>query len=255
VKYEAIDLSFPATGVVHVEMHSGAVNALGSALRHELREMLRHVETDLGTRVLILTGRGPAFCAGDDLREALERGLGICQSLHDFVSLMKAVECCRVPVIAAINGHCIGGGLELALCCDIRIADETATFCCAGVNVGLAMSTYRLPRAIGMARAKTLLLTGRRLSAVEAMECDLVGAVCSKAALPGAALSIATEIASRAPLAVEATKKLTNAAFDRDSDSGDLSILEALVELARTEDYRAALEGFAQGRAPVFSRV
>ena len=117
-------------------------------------------------------------------------------------------------MIAAINGWCVGGGFELALCCDLRIASAEARFVCAGVNMGLMVSAWRLPRLIGVSRAKAMLLTGSPHDARTAELWGLVTAVCEPEALQGAAIELASRIASRAPLSVEATKRIASRAPD-----------------------------------------
>ena len=152
------------SGTVHVETISPAVmlleidnppmNPLGVEMRQTFMEALDQVETHDALRCLIVTGRGRSFCAGDDLKSVGPQG----EDLAGFGRLLDRLEATRVPVIAAVNGWCVGGGFELALCCDIRIASTEAKFVCAGVNVGLMASTYRLPRLIG--RRGTALSSG-----------------------------------------------------------------------------------------------
>ncbi len=114
--------------------------------------------------------------------------------------MLERIETYLIPVIAAVNGHCLGGGLELASVCDIRIASQAASFVCAGVNVGLMASAYRLPRLIGVARAKQMLLTGAPHDAATAERFGLVTAVHAADTLLPEAIRLAARIASRAPL-------------------------------------------------------
>ena len=126
--------------------------------------LLAELGADLSVRAVVVTGRGKAFCSGDDLREEFEAVAGGGErgaNLLDFGRLLDQLESFRAPVIAAVNGWCVGGGVELALCCDVRLASSEAKFVCAGVNVGLMASAYRLPRLIGVAQAKEMLFTGR----------------------------------------------------------------------------------------------
>ena len=154
----------PEAHLVLVEIDHPPRNALGTALRARFLEALDATEADPGVRAVVVTGRGEAFCSGDDLREAQQRGGEDPAALAQFGRLLDRVEGFRAPVVAAVNGWCVGGGLELALCCDLRVASTEARFVCAGVNVGLVASAWRLPRLIGVARAKALLLTGSRAS-------------------------------------------------------------------------------------------
>ena len=142
--------------VVLLEIDNPPMNPLGVEMRQTFMDALDQVETNDALRCLIVTGKGKAFCAGDDLKNVGPQG----EDLAGFGRLLDRLEQTRVPVVAAVNGWCVGGGFELACCCDIRLASTEARFVCAGVNVGLMASTYRLPRLIGISRAKAMLLTG-----------------------------------------------------------------------------------------------
>jgi enoyl-CoA hydratase/carnithine racemase len=238
----------PAAHVVRIQLDNSPMNALSRKLRGELRDALADARSDADVRCLILTGAGRAFCAGDDLKEALEYG----QDFSELNALFNIVEDFPAPVIAAVNGWCVGGGLELALCCDIRIAAEGANFTAAGVNVGLIASTYRLPRIIGLGRAKAMLLSGAPCDARTAERYGLVTAVVPAADLAATALTQAMEIASRAPLSERAAKRAANAAFDLTRDEANACAIEKFTELERSADHRAALDAFSSHRNPVF---
>jgi enoyl-CoA hydratase len=249
-----LHVSRPADGVALIEIDAPPANALGTAIRRRMLAELDAIERDTDVRVLVLTGRGNAFCSGDDLKEAAERGEGALESLDQFAALYEAIETLRVPVIAAVNGWCMGGGLELALACDIRLASSAASFTCSGVNVGLIASAYRLPRLIGPAHANTMLLTGLPFDAVSAVNFGLVAAAHSPEGLQEAALTLAGRIASRAPLSVEATKRIVSLALDTEPDDALSIVAEELATLAESEDHRNALAAFAEKRQPVFRR-
>ncbi|MGE5566425.1 MAG: enoyl-CoA hydratase/isomerase family protein, partial [Parcubacteria group bacterium] len=155
---------------------------------------------------------------------------------------------------AAVNGHCVGGGLEVALACDIRLASTKAVFTAAGVNVGLMASAYRLPRVIGVAKAKVMLLTGLPVDAQGALANDLVTEVHEPEALVDAAVALATRIASRAPLSVEATKRTASRAMDMDAAEAARSNAEEIAILSASEDHAGAVAAFAERREPVFRR-
>jgi enoyl-CoA hydratase/carnithine racemase len=230
-------------------------NALGHAARVALNEQLDVVEQGDAVRAVILTGTGKSFCSGDDLKEqAAARKEGKTGHLGEFARLLDRIEAFRVPVIAAINGWCLGGGLELALCCDIRIASTAATFTCAGVNVGLMASAYRLPRLIGVARAKQMLLTGLAHDAATAEKFGLVTAVHEADALMPAAIAMAERIASRAPLSVEATKRTAMAAPDLSPEEAGKFAAQELQVLAASADHAEALTAFGAKREPKFFR-
>ena len=209
-----LHISTPRPDIVLIEIDAPPANALGHSLRVEFFKALDAIENNLGVRAVILTGRGTNFCAGDNLREAMERGEGALESLGQFGQLLNKVEHLRVPVIAAINGAAVGGGLELALCCDIRIGTPASKFIAAGVNVGLMASVFRLPRLIGIARAKSMLLTGSPVAGQTALDFGLITQLHESDQLINEALRLAERIASRAPLSVEATKRQSSQAFD-----------------------------------------
>jgi enoyl-CoA hydratase len=225
------------------------------AARRDLTAELDRIEADVEVRAVILTGRGKAFCSGDDLVEASGRDRDAAlESLRDFARLFGQVERLRAPVIAAVDGWCTGGGMELALCCDLRIASERARFVCAGVNVGLVASAQRLPRLIGLSRAKQMLLTGSPVDAGTAERFGLVSAVVAADALEAEALGLAERIASRAPLAVEAAKRCAAEAFELNAEAAEAAFLREAGALAVTEDHAAALKAFAGKTEPLFRR-
>lgn len=250
----AITSERPAGGIVRIVIDNPPVNALGSAVRKSLFEALEAAHADLHVRAVILTGRGKTFCSGDDLLEAAGRGDDALASLQDFARLFERIETLRPPVIAAINGWSTGGGLEAALCCDLRIASDAARFVCAGVNVGLLASAHRLPRLIGLSRAKAMLMTGLPIDADTAERYGLVTAVTRTDELDAAALALAKRIASRAPLAVEAVKRCSGQAFELDAATAGAAYERELEALAATEDHAAALKAFAAKSEPSFRR-
>ncbi len=168
--------------------------------------------------------------------------------------MLDRIESFRLPVVAAVNGHCLGGGLELASVCDIRIASTAASFVCSGVNVGLMASAYRLPRLIGVARAKHMLLTGLPHDAATAERFGLVTAVHAPEALMDAAVRLAERIASRAPLSVEAVKRTVSRAPDLSPEEAVELNAKELALLSRSADHREALAAFAEKREPKFTR-
>jgi enoyl-CoA hydratase/carnithine racemase len=252
---EMIHTSRPAAGVALIEIDNPPMNALGRRPRAALLAALDDVEADLTMRAVVLTGRGRAFCSGDDLKEQAEAQKAK-SSAHfgEFGRVLDRIESFRIPVIAAVNGHCLGGGLELASVCDIRIASTAASFVCSGVNVGLMASAYRLPRLIGVARAKHMLFTGLPHDAATAERFGLVTAVHDVEALLPEAVTLAERIASRAPLSVEAVKRTASLAPDLSPEqAADVNSRELAV-LSRSDDHREALAAFAEKRPPLFKR-
>lgn len=233
-------------------------NALGREARKEFHAHLDTLEADDNVRALIVTGHGRAFCGGDDLKEqeaAQAHGAEARKiQLAEFARLLDRIEVLRMPAIAAVNGFSMGGGLELALCCDIRIASAGASFVCAGVNVGLMASVYRLPRLIGVARAKHMLLTGLPVDAQTAERFGLVTAVCAPDMLLAEAAKLAERIATRAPLSVEEAKRMAAMAPDLSRDEAVKAAREELVRLVASADHAEALAAFREKRTPVFGR-
>jgi enoyl-CoA hydratase len=250
-----IHVSRPRPGVVLLEIDNPPSNALAEAVRLQLDAELDAIEADHAVRAVVLTGRGKGFCSGDDLREAASRGEGNRASLGQFAGMLDRIEALRVPVVGAINGHAVGGGLELALCCDIRLAAEGARFLAAGVNVGLMASVYRLPRLVGVAAASTMILTGSPVDAARALAIGLVSEVHPEAALLDAALALAERIASRAPLSVEASKRMIRQAFDLTPDAAREAAAQETRVLVRSNDHREGIAAFVAKRPPVFTRT
>jgi enoyl-CoA hydratase len=251
----SVDIARPLDHVAIATLQNPPANVLTWQMRRQLAAMLDEIEADTALRVLILQGAGTNFCTGVDIREEQDAALGSADKRpDDLLPIFARLETLRVPVIAAINGWCVGAGLELALCSDIRIASSKARFVCAGVNVGLLAHAYRLPRAIGAAMARQMLLTGSSVDASEAKAFGLISEVVEPDALAARALGLAERIASRAPLAVEATKRLANAAFDLASEAARERLVRDLEPLFESADHREALAAFAAKRTPLFQR-
>ena len=239
-------------GVLLVEIDNPPMNAMNSAMLRLLSATMAEIAADTSVRAVVITGRGRAFCSGADLKEAAREANG--EDLAGFGHMLAAVTSARPAVIAAINGHCVGGGFELALCCDIRIAAPEAKFVCAGVNVGLMASTYRLPRLIGVSRAKEMLLTGLPYTAATAEAWGVITQIHPADQLRDAALALAERIASRAPLAVEAAKRVTERAVDMAPDDAAAMLKLELALLRTSRDHHEAVAAFVAKRQPRFER-
>lgn len=229
------------------------LNALTIEMLDQLREHSHAVETDPDVWVLVLTGAGDrSFCAGGDLQQLLPR---IADDGDD--SLLSPDPSQRFfsrvykPIVAAVNGICIGGGLELLLGTDIRIASREAVFGLGEVKWGLipAAGTHvRLPRQIPWAIAMELLLTGETISAERARECGLVNEVVEPAAVLDRALEVAGRIARNGPLAVRTAKRIAVDALALESGFRLESALNSVV--LRSDDIREGLAAFAERRPP-----
>lgn len=225
------------------------------ALYHVLDEAAELIETD-ALRCIVLTGQGErAFCAGADLNEEAELNA---ETVRDFLKadgeLFDRLEQIAVPVIAAINGHCMGGGFELALACDLRVAAEDAKFRGAGVTMGLVVSTTRLTRLVGAAAAKEVLLTGKTFIGAEGYRLGIVTETCARPKVLQRAMELAQEIATRAPLALSRTKASVHEAIDLTFDDAIAREFDHFAELSQTRDHKDAIESFFHKETPKFQR-
>ncbi len=241
--------------ILLLELDHPPANTISKAMKEQFMALLSEITQSSSLRVLIITGRGDKFCCGDDLKEATQNATregGTIQNLKAFSAVIDQLEALPIPIIAAINGWCVGGGLELALCCDIRMAAKEAKFISAGVNVGLMASAYRLPRLIGIGRAKRLLLTGETIDAQQALDFGLITDIYDKENLLAKAIELATLIATKAPLAIKTTKKVANSALDMSPSEGHVFQQGLLEELSHTQDHQEALLAFKEKRQAIF---
>jgi len=228
------------------------LNALNRQLQDELGEAFAAAEAAPEVRVLILTGAGRAFSVGADIEELETTAEGAARQLQASLACLSSPERLRKPVIAAVNGYALGGGFELALACDIVVASDRAVFSVPeptlGVVPGFAMQ--RLPRLVGVMRAREILLTARRLSAQEAREYGLVSRVAPQDELMEQARSVAMGMTELAPLALE----LLKATINRHLLASDLVFAErANAWLFTTRDAEEGIRAFREKRKPKFS--
>jgi enoyl-CoA hydratase len=231
------------------------LNAIDGAMLDALEEVLDRLEADRNYRAVILTGAGRAFSAGADIKEwtALapqEFGPGWGLRGHRLFDRLAALS---PPVIAAINGIAFGGGLELALCADIRIAAEGARLGLPEATIAALPGwggTQRLPRLIGPGRAKQMILTGQPIEAARAEAFGLVSEVVPAEALIARARELARQIAANAPLAVRAAKRLVDAALPA-SPAATLEV-PASMAVGATEDAREGRQSFLERRPPAY---
>jgi enoyl-CoA hydratase len=231
-------------------------NALNGPLRCALLGALDGVGRDTTVRAVVLTGAGDkAFVAGADIGEFEGRSPVDQFRVMKQPTVFDAVERLSKPVIAAINGFCLGGGMELALACDIRIASTTARFGQPEVNLGIIPGgggTQRLPRIVGLGAASRLILTGDLIDAAEALRLRLVEEVVAPDALLTRAIAIAETIAAKSPVAVSAAKEATRAALSLPLEEG-LKLEMALFQLCfASEDKAEGVRAFLEKRTPTF---
>jgi E-phenylitaconyl-CoA hydratase len=237
-----------------------AMNSIDPETRIELRDAFSALSRDPAVRVIILTGAGDrAFCTGSDLKKTLHVPMNFAaQTLGDRESVETAGRSIETdkPTICAINGFAVGGGLELAMACDIRIAADTARLGLTEVRIGSipgSGGTQRLPRLVGMSNALHLLMTGTLIDAAEALRIGLLSRVVPGSALRAEAMEIARQIAANAPLAVRAVKRLAHAGADMALEDA-LELEHAYFGLVReTEDRTEGRKAFAEKRPPNFT--
>jgi enoyl-CoA hydratase/carnithine racemase len=235
-----------------------ALNALNRPLLAALLAEAERARTDGTIRCAIVTGAGDkAFSAGADLKE--RRGMTLDET-RAFVRLISrtfdAVARLPFPTVAAVNGVAFGGGLELALACDLRLVADTARLGLTEVSVGImpgAGGTQRLPRIVGAARAKELILAGRRIDAAEALSIGLANRVVPRPALLDAACELARQIAANAPLAVRQAKHAIDVGLDSELAAGLETEQQAYEPLLGTRDRLEGLQAFAEKRPPRFT--
>lgn len=233
------------------------MNAVSQALAAGVLEAFDTLEQDVGVRAIVVTGAGErAFCAGADLKErATMSESDVRVFLRNLGQMLSRVESMGKPVIAAINGFALGGGLELALACDIRLAANTAKMGLTEVRLGIIPGgggTQRLPRVVGLGKAKELIYTGRRVDADEALRIGLVNAVHAPDALIDAAVAMGEEIALGAPLAVAQAKFAVHHGMQADQTTGLAIERKAYETLLPTSDRIEALMAFREKRPPNF---
>lgn len=246
-------------GIVRITINRSKVrNALNTAVRQELRNAIEQIEKDSDVRVVIITGAGnKAFISGADITEFKDATPIMIEESASTLGqqLFSDIENLRVPVIAMINGFCLGGGMELAMCCDIRIASGNARFGQPEVNIGFfpgGGGTQRLPRLIGWGKAKELIYTGRIIEATEAEKIGLVDKVVPPDRLEEEVEQLAETIASKSPLIIKLAKKVINRGMYTDLAAG-LAYEKANFALCfTTEDLREGITAFLEKRKPEF---
>ena len=227
---------------------SEKLNAMTDAMYAAIGEAVRQAEADPQVRCIVITGSGRAFTSGHDLGEFAGRGEWRPWRAERFDN---GLECAK-PVIAAIQGYCLAGGLELALFCDIRIADETAQFGCPEVRWGIlhGYGALRLPGLIGGSDAMRLLLTGEFIDAAEALRIGLVSEVAPAERLADRARELAEAIAANGPTAIRMTKELAQRSRDASLADGLRIYQEYSRQAFGSEDAREGLAAFAERREP-----
>jgi len=232
-------------------------NAFNQEMIDELRDALRHIDKDVEIRVLIITGAGKAFQAGADIAElSVMSPMDILRWNEGIVRINAGLEKLRQPVIAAVNGAAMGGGLELAISCTLRIIAESAKMALPEVKLGIIPGTggtQRLPRLIGKGRAAELLLTGRAVTAREALDIGLVNKIAPDDKVVEAAEELARSIMANAPIAVEMAKDALEIGNDLPLEHAVQYSQKNCVTCFSTADMKEGMAAFLEKRRAHFT--
>jgi enoyl-CoA hydratase len=236
------------------------VNALSASLLGELETEIERLDSDDGVRAIVLRGAGErAFVAGADISEfpsLREAASGESGSARGIQKLGQRMDAARKPFVAAIQGYCLGGGLELAMCCDIRVASDDAQIGQPEIKLGLIPGgggTQRLPRLVGLGRTMLLNMTGDFVDAQTAYDWGLVERVVRRAELLDAALSIAGSIAARSPVAIGILRELARTTRDLSLEEGLRREAEGFRRCLASEDGLEGVTAFLEKREPQFT--
>lgn len=234
-----------------------SLNAINSAILRELDTVLDTIQTDDDIRAVIITGSGKAFAAGADITEI--KDISSPAQAQAFVERVQGVfnkiEDLRKPVIAAVSGFAFGGGCELALSCDLRIADESASFGLPEIKLGLipgAGGTQRLPRIVGIGRAKAFLFSGDPIDSTEALHIGLVNKVVAPGTLMDNAKDMARVLAKRSRYALQTIKGVVNDGVGLDMKSALAGEMRVFALVFSTQDRAEGLNAFIEKRKPEF---
>ncbi len=234
-----------------------ALNALRSSIMERVDELFTQLEQDEEVLAVVITGAGEkSFVAGADVKEILDAGEGRTALIARGQQIFSKIRNSSKIVLAAINGYALGGGLELALACDIRIAAENARFGLPEAKLGLMPGyggTQMLARLAGAGIAKWMMYTGNMLGAAEAEQCGLVQKVCRLEALLDEASGVAKKIAANGPFALRAIKRAINRGIELDLDAALKVELEEYDKVAHSQDAMAGIEAFFAKKSPVFT--
>ena len=230
------------------------LNALSGALMDELVEALQELDRDDAVRCIVLGGSQRAFAAGADITELAE-GTPISLYQNRRIDRWDAIRGIRTPLVAAVSGYCLGGGCELAMACDLIVASESARFGQPEIQLGVmpgAGGTQRLTRAVGKALAMDMILTGRMLSADEALRAGLVARVVAREAWLEEAKRAGREIAAKSPVSVRLATEAIDAAFEAPLSAGIEFERRAFYLARASEDADEGLKAFVEKRKPDF---
>lgn len=233
-------------------------NTISLQLVQDMMSLITELEASGSVRVLVITGSGRAFCAGADIAEIKKlnnpvSALGFVDKVNECFNRLESLPC---PVIAAVNGLALGGGCELSLACDLRLASDKAVFGLPEVKIGVlpgAGGTQRLPRVIGLTKAKEMLFTGNNIDAQEAFRIGLVNKVVPNNQLMNEAKKLAGDLAKLPKVGLRMIKSVVNEGIDKDLSTAIEIEKKAFAILFSTEDQKEGINAFLEKRAPKYT--
>lgn len=246
-----------ADRVAWLTINNPPANALNQTTLAELNTALDQLATDDQVKAVVVTGEGRFFIAGADIKQFTQLGQAESQALSETgQALFRRIETFRKPVIAAINGACLGGGLELAMACHMRFAAVEAKLGLPELNLGIIPGyggTQRLPRLVGSGKATQLMLTSEMISGEEAHRIGLVEAVYPVEQLLDEVRKLTAAITAKGKVALDFALQAIQASFDGDSEAGYRKEAELFGQVFGTEDAREGISAFIEKRKPAFS--
>jgi enoyl-CoA hydratase/carnithine racemase len=258
MEYKTILFEKSSNGVCKITLNRpDKLNALNTVMRMDLDRAFSEASADTSVRVIVLTGSGRAFCAGADIEQFVSGELGR-DAAGGIVMrhMIRSMENCPQPVIASVNGFALGGGLEMILACDLRIASEAAEFGLTESNLGAipgAGGTQRLPRIVGVAKAKEMVFLGARISAKEAERIGLVHRCVPASELDSQTNEIVRQLLEKAPLSLAAAKAAINKVWEfTNLDSGLMWERDLANLCAESKDRQEGMKAFLEKRKPNF---
>jgi enoyl-CoA hydratase/carnithine racemase len=245
-----------ANNIAHLVMNRpGAMNAMSQGLVTGLRQALERAQSDPGVSIIVLTGAGNNFCAGDDLKEnehqTAEAFLALILDLQRIARLLLGGK----PTIAAVDGYAVGGGFELALACDFRIASTRARMGCVEARVGMVITggtSVLLPQLVGQGAAREIILLADIFDAPTAQRMGLLHRLVEPEQLDAEVQALTGKMLSRAPLSLKESKQLLNRPLEVELERAFQNEIEAIMRCFGTADAREAAVAFREKRPPVF---
>jgi enoyl-CoA hydratase len=231
-----------------------ALNALNNPLMREVMDALDVFDRQEPIGAMVITGSEKAFAAGADIKEMADKSATEMKN-NDYSAVFDRIRSIQKPVIAAVSGWALGAGCEVAMSCDMLVASETAKFGQPEITIGVipgAGGTQRLTRAVGKVMAMEMILNNRTLTAQEAYQFGLVNRVFPVETYLEEALKLAEEIASRAPLAVRAAKRMINLEYEESLSAGLIAEKFEFYNLFASEDQKEGMQAFIEKRKPVW---